>query len=35
MESNICYFCKKDFDKHSEKDVDNCLNTWIKGVGET
>ena len=36
MKSNICFFCKKDFDGHSEKDVDNCLKTLIKeGVSDT
>ena len=36
MEFNICYFCKKDFDKHSQNDVDNCLKTLIKeGERET
>ena len=36
MESNICYFCKKNFDKHSQNDVDNCLKTLIKeGERET
>ena len=36
MKSNICYFCKKDFDKHNQNDIDNCLKTLIKeGVSDT
>ena len=24
MKSNICYFCKHEFDEHSQEDIDNC-----------
>ena len=34
MMSNICYFCKQEFDEHSQKDIDNCLDKF-KGVSET
>jgi len=34
MKPNICYFCKKEFDEHSQNDIDNCLDKWKgeKGV---
>jgi len=31
MTSNICHFCKREFDEHNLSDIDNCLDKF-KGV---
>ncbi len=38
--SNICYFCKEEYDEHSQQDLDNCISKFkrciiFKGVKET
>jgi hypothetical protein len=26
--SNICFFCKKEFDEHDQNDIDNCIDKF-------
>lgn len=26
--SNTCYFCKKEYDKHSQQDIDDCISKF-------
>ena len=34
MKSNICYFCKQEYDEHDQNDIDNCIDKF-KGVKGT
>jgi len=30
MKSNICFFCKQEFDKHSKDDIQFCLDKFLE-----
>ena len=34
MKSNICYFCKREFDEHSQNDIDDCVEKFKGEKGQ-
>lgn len=30
--SNTCYFCKREYDEHSQQDIDNCISKFTSRI---